>query len=54
MKVNELLVVKSTELGSSVLFWAAAKPRRSEVNREIKDSMLILQVYCDGMGIELN
>ena len=37
---NVLLVVRSTELGSRVLFCAAAKAARRVVNSSVKDSMM--------------
>ena len=37
---NILLVVRSTELGSRVLFWAAAKAARRVVNSSVMDSMI--------------
>lgn len=39
-RANILLVVKSTESGLKVVFCAAAKVIRSEVNRKVRDSML--------------
>ena len=40
-KWDRLLRVGLTELGSKVEFWAAAKLRRREVKRKVKESMLI-------------
>ena len=40
MDGNILLVVRSTELGSRVLFWAAAKAARRVVNSSVTDSMM--------------
>lgn len=37
---NVLLVVRSTESGSMVLFWAAAKAARRVVNSSVTDSMM--------------
>ncbi len=46
-----LLVVGSTELGSRVLFCAAAKPARRVVNSKVMDSMMNelmkLRGWCD-------
>ena len=43
-----------TELGSKVEFWAAAKLRRSEVKRKVKESMLNLVAALLNFAIELN